>query len=212
MFRKSRSGGVCAICCDHWMSREESTSLPGMNIRAGTLAGTLHLHAPPLELIAFGRKVEFRPLNERGVMLNQILLPILQPHPHWDDLRIEQNTIVGRLKPLSGLFSEEERSKQPSVFSVLRALVQEFRNEQDSQLSLIGAFGYDLLFQFDPIRFKLPRGERKDLHLFFCDDIHFMDRKKEQIERYQYDFSQRRSDNGGLTAKSEQPGPPHPLR
>jgi anthranilate synthase len=152
---------------------------------------------PPLELIAFGRKVEFRPLNERGAILNQILLPILKPHPHWDDLRIEQSTIVGRLKPLSGLFSEEERSKQPSVFSVLRALVQEFRNEQDSQLSLIGAFGYDLLFQFDPIKFRLPRGERKDLHLFFCDDIYFMDRKKEQIERYQYEFT-----SGDLTTEN----------
>ena len=144
---------------------------------------------PPLEFVAFGRKVEFRPLNERGTILNRILLPVLQPHPHWDDLRIEQNTIVGYLKPLSGLFSEEERSKQPSVFSVLRALVKEFRNEQDSRLNLIGAFGYDLLFQFDPIEFKLPRGERKDLHLFLCDDIYFMDRKKEQIERYQYDFA-----------------------
>jgi anthranilate synthase len=144
---------------------------------------------PPLEIVAFGRKVEFRPLNERGTILNRILLPVLQPHPHWDDLRIERNTIVGHLKPLSGLFSEEQRSKQPSVFSVLRALVKEFRNEQDSRLNLIGAFGYDLLFQFDPIEFKLPRGERKDLHLFLCDDIYFMDRKKEQIERYQYDFS-----------------------
>ena len=52
----------------------------------------------------------------------------------------------------------------------------------------MGAFGYDLLFQFDPIRLQLPRTGQKDLHLFLCDDIYFMDRKKEQIERYQYDF------------------------
>ena len=45
------------------------------------------------------------------------------------------------------------------------------------------------MFQFDPIELRLPRGERKDLHLFLCDDIYFMDRKKEQIERYQYDFA-----------------------
>ena len=83
---------------------------------------------PPLEIVAFGRKIEFRPLNSRGAVLNRILLPVLQPHPHWDDLHIEQDTIVGRLKPLPRLFSEEERSKQPSVFSVLRALVQEFHN------------------------------------------------------------------------------------
>ncbi|MEI9813302.1 MAG: chorismate-binding protein [Acidobacteriota bacterium] len=34
----------------------------------------------------------------------------------------------------------------------------------------------------------------KDLHLFLCDEIFFMDRKKETIERYQYDFT-----NGGDT-------------
>jgi anthranilate synthase len=145
---------------------------------------------PPLEIVAFGRKVSFRPLNERGAVLSRMLEPVLAPHPHWDDLRVSENGgLEGVLKPLPSLFSEEERSKQPSVFSVLRALVHEFRNDQDSRLNLIGAFGYDLIFQFDPIRLRLPRGERKDLHLFFCDDIYYMDRKKEQIERFEYDFT-----------------------
>ena len=66
--------------------------------------------------------------------------------------------------------------------------MEEFRHPDDRASRLVGAFGYDLLFQFDPIELKLPRGGRKDLHLFLCDDICFMDRKKEQIERYQYDF------------------------
>ena len=92
------------------------------------------------------------------------------------------------LKPLPALFPEEERSKQPSAFSILRALIDEFRGEEDPRLALVGAFGYDLLFQFEPIELKLPRDGHKDLHLFLCDDICFMDRKKEQIERYQYDF------------------------
>ncbi|HUS05850.1 MAG TPA: anthranilate synthase component I [Bryobacteraceae bacterium] len=144
---------------------------------------------PPLEVVAFGRHIEFRPLNKRGEIINQILFPVLQPHPHWEYLELENGTLRGRLKPLPELFSEEERSKQPSVFSILRALIQEFRNEEDTRLSFVGAFGFDLLFQFDPIGLKLPRGQRKDLHLFLCDDIAFMDRKKEQIERYQYDFS-----------------------
>ena len=155
---------------------------------------------PPLEIVAFGRRVEFRPLNERGAILNRILLPVLQPNPHWADLRIDDDHIVGELKPLPQLFSEEERSKQPSVFSVLRTLVHEFKNEQDGRLALIGAFGYDLLFQFDPIRFRLPRGERKDLHLFLCDDIYFMDRKKEQIERCQYDFTSGDLTTAGVTS------------
>jgi anthranilate synthase len=146
---------------------------------------------PPLEVVAFGRHVEFRPLNKRGEIINQILFPVLRPHPHWEYLELESGTLRGRLKPLPTIFSEEERSKQPSVFSVLRALIQEFRTDQDSSLAFVGAFGYDLLFQFDPIELKLPRGHRKDLHLFLCDEIYLMDRKKEQIERVQYDFSHR---------------------
>ena len=39
---------------------------------------------PPLEIIAVDRDVEFRPLNLRGEMLNQMLLPVLEQHPHWD--------------------------------------------------------------------------------------------------------------------------------
>jgi len=144
---------------------------------------------PPLEIVAFDRKVEFRPLNVRGEMINQMLAAVLRDHPHWDSFGTEHGGVLrGVLKPLPKLFPEEERSKQPSVFSILRALIEEFRNEQDSRLGLVGAFGYDLLFQFDPIEKRLPRTGRKDLHLFLCDDIYFMDRKKEQVERYQYDF------------------------
>jgi len=82
------------------------------------------------------------------------------------------------LKPLPALFPEEERSKQPSAFSILRTLVDEFRHPLASRLALVGAFGYDLLFQFDPIELKLPREGVKDLHLYLCDEIYFMDRKK----------------------------------
>jgi anthranilate synthase len=144
---------------------------------------------PPLEILAFDRRIEFKPLNTRGEVFNQMLYRVLADHPHWDSFGLEgAGVLAGRLKPLPKLFPEEERSKQPSVFSILRALIQEFHNEQDTRLGLVGAFGYDLLFQFDPIEKRLPRSGQKDLHLFLCDDIYFMDRKKEQIERYQYDF------------------------
>jgi anthranilate synthase len=145
--------------------------------------------APPLEIIAAGREIVCRPLNERGKTLNRILEPLLATHPHWEKFSIEDGALKGTLKPLPALFPEEERSKQPSAFSILRALLDEFRHPIASRLALAGAFGYDLLFQFDPIELKLPRNDVKDLRLFFCDDIYFMDRKKEQIERFQYDFS-----------------------
>jgi anthranilate synthase len=154
---------------------------------------------PPLEIIGAGRDVEFRPLNQRGQALIGLIRPVLETHPHWDEFTTrDDGSLHGRLKPLPALFPEEERSKQPSAFSILRMLIHEFGNPGDTRLALVGAFGYDLLFQFDPIELKLPREGRKDLHLFLCDDIYYMDRKKEQIERFRYDFSRDGVSTGGL--------------
>ena len=166
---------------------------------------------PPLEIVAFDRRVEFRPLSIRGEILNQILLPVLEQHPHWESFACVNGILAGLLKPLPALFPEEERSKQPSAFSILRALIDEFRHEQDGKLALAGAFGYDLLFQFEPIEKKLPRDGRRDLHLFLCDDIHLMDRKKEEIERYQYDFEREGFSTLGLERTAE-PVAPAPVR
>ncbi len=144
---------------------------------------------PPLEVIATGRQMIFRALNERGVRILKMLEPVLTQHPHWEHFEVSTGLITGTLKPLPELFPEEERSKQPSAFSILRAFTQEFRHAKDPHLALVGAFGFDLLFQFDPIHLRLPRQGVKDLHLFLCDQIWFMDRKKEQIVRYDYEFA-----------------------
>src|ERR1700722_17159942 len=90
---------------------------------------------PPLELVSFQRDVTFRPLNDRGVAINRMLASVLRDHPHWDDFREQNGTLHGTLKPMPKLFPEEERSKQPSVFSILCALTQEFRNENDDKLA-----------------------------------------------------------------------------
>jgi anthranilate synthase len=158
---------------------------------------------PPLELVGRGRRLEFRPLNSRGEALIGMLYRVLADHPHWESLELGGSALIGQLKPLPALFPEEERSKQPSAFSILRALIEEFRHPKDDRLALVGAFGYDLLFQFDPIRLKLPRGDQKDLHLFLCDDIYFMDRKREVIERYQYEFEQGDLSTRGLERSGE---------
>jgi anthranilate synthase len=153
---------------------------------------------PPIEIVASGREIEFRALNQRGEALNRILQPLIEQHPHWDRFALSGSALQGVLKPLPDLFPEEERSKQPSAFSILRSITREFASGQDSHLALVGAFGYDLLFQFDPIELKLPRDGHKDLHLFLCDDIYFMDRKRERIERFRYDFERGELSTAGL--------------
>ncbi len=145
--------------------------------------------APPLEIIGRGRKLQFHALNKRGEVLLNLFTPLFERHPHAQSFVRDPHSFTIELKPLAEAFPEEERSKQPSPFSILRTLVQEFRYPEDSRLALVGAFGYDLLLEFDPIRLRLPRDEHKALHLFLCDDIYFMDRKKELIQRFQYDFA-----------------------
>ncbi len=165
---------------------------------------------PPLEIVSYDRRVEIRPLNAaRRRRSRRFSIPC------WPGIRTGRSSaslagaLHGRLKPLPRLFPEEERSKQPSVFSILRALIEEFRGDEEGRLGLIGAFGYDLLFQFEPIEKKLPRDGHKDLHLFLCDDIWFMDRKKEQIERFHYDFARgRKSRPPACRATRERIKPP----
>ncbi len=159
--------------------------------------------APPLEIVGRERNLYIRALNERGQVLIQLLWPIVAESPHWDAVLRAPLEIALALSPLAERFSEEERSKQPSPFSLLRLLVEEFRSPQDSRLALVGAFGYDLLLQFDPIRLRLPREEAKTLHLYLCDEIYFMDRKKETIECFRYEFSGEQGSTEGLKRRAE---------
>lgn len=160
--------------------------------------------APPLEIVGHERTLSIRALNERGRVLLKLLFPILAGHAQWQAQFLLPYAITLALRPLAERFPEEERSKQPSPFSLLRALIEEFRTAEDSRLALLGAFGYDLLLQFDPIQLRLPRSEGKTLHLFLCDDIYFMDRKKEVIERFQYDFSGEQGSTEGLKRTAEE--------
>ncbi|MBV9759610.1 MAG: anthranilate synthase component I [Acidobacteriaceae bacterium] len=159
--------------------------------------------APPLEIVGRGRRLELRALNKRGEVLLCLLDPLFKYHPHRRAYFRKPDSIRLELKPLAERFAEEERSKQPSPFSILRTLVEEFQNPKDSRLMLVGAFGYDLLLDFDPIRMRLTRHAQRDLHLFLCDEIYFMDRKKETVERFQYDFSGPKGDTAGLARTAE---------
>src|SRR5690606_29919245 len=87
------------------------------------------------------------------------------------------------------VFTEEERSKMPTVFTVLRAVTDLFHSAEDANLGLYGAFGYDLAFQFDAIDLKLKRSEdQRDMVLFLPDEILVVDHyaAKAWIDRYDF--------------------------
>ena len=80
--------------------------------------------APSIEIVCQGRRFEIRALNRRGRVIIQLLARVLRSHPHWDSFEESESALLGQLKPLPAVFPEEERSKQPSPFSILRALVR----------------------------------------------------------------------------------------
>ena len=58
---------------------------------------------PPLEVISYDRRVEIRPLNERGHKIAAMFQKVLADHPHWDEFGFEGEVLAGRLKPLPAL-------------------------------------------------------------------------------------------------------------
>ena len=146
---------------------------------------------PPLEIVSCDRQFKMQALNERGERLLSILRPLVVAS-HGARLLAESSChLLLEVRKLDAIFPEEERSQQPTVFSPIRMIIKEFMGLEDALLGFYGAFGYDLIFQFDPIIFHQDRSDKvKDLHLFLPDQIYAVDRRKETAVRFDYVFSQ----------------------
>jgi anthranilate synthase len=144
---------------------------------------------PPLGISSFGRKVWIEAYNARGEAL---LTMIAEALASVEDLALGERTATRLdldVKLPSRVFTEEERSKMPTVFTVLRAITALFHSEEDSAIGLFGAFGYDLAFQFDAIDLKLTRpDDQRDMVLFLPDEILVVDHysAKAWIDRYDF--------------------------
>ena len=144
---------------------------------------------PPVVISARGRAMRIEALNARG----EVLLPVIaRAVSALKEVTVTQTTkrrLALKVAEPGRVFTEEERSRVPSVFTVLRAIVQLFRTEEDSNLGLYGAFGYDLAFQFDPVDYRLGRSEsQRDLVLYLPDEILVVDHysAKAWTDRYDY--------------------------
>jgi anthranilate synthase len=144
---------------------------------------------PPLGISSFGRKVWIEAYNGRGEALLRMIAEALAS---VEDLALGARTATRLdldVKLPSRVFTEEERSKMPTVFTVLRAVTALFYSEEDSAIGLFGAFGYDLAFQFDAIDLKLVRpDDQRDMVLFLPDEILVVDHysAKAWIDRYDF--------------------------
>ncbi|MDF2370144.1 MAG: anthranilate synthase [Rhizobiaceae bacterium] len=147
---------------------------------------------PPISIIANGRDMRLEAHNERGEALLAIIARRLD--------RLNEITIGTRdavkitltVDTPSRAITEEERSRVPTVFSVLRAITDLFYTTEDSNLGLYGAFGYDLAFQFDNVPQHMDRpDDQRDLVLFLPDEILVVDHYSAQAWIDHYEFSRR---------------------
>jgi anthranilate synthase len=150
----------------------------------------LGLCDPLIEITSRDRRLEVSALNDRGQILLAPIGKALQALDEVEDYQASALGIELLIKKPERRFAEEERSRQPSVFSAIRALVKLFSSTRDDQLGLYGAFGYDLTFQFEAIRLKHTRpADQRDMVLYLPEELLVVDRQKETAFRYRYDFA-----------------------
>jgi len=105
---------------------------------------------PPVELSASGRDYAVRALNDRGLVLLDAIGEVLE-------ISREGSVLRGHVPESAERVPEEQRSRKPTMFTVIRRIVDLFASPDDPHLGLYGAFGYDLVFQFEPMPLRLPR-------------------------------------------------------
>jgi anthranilate synthase len=168
---------------------------------------------PPVEIAAWGRRIRATALNNRG----RVLLPVIAAALTRAGTPVEgPPASVEVLIPESGeVFTEEQRSKRPTVFSAIREIMAAFAGD-DPHLGLYGAFGYDLSFQFEPVRQRLERDPAgRDLVLHLPDRLYVLDRKREVATRFSYDFETPAASTAAIarsqTGEADGTGPQRPV-
>jgi anthranilate synthase len=188
---------------------------------------------PPVQIVARGRLISATALNRRG----EVLLPVIAAAMRRaagltatgataagattaDGTATTPGHVEVLIAESDEILTEEERSRRPTVFSALREIIAAFRPDAaehpgesaDTHLGLYGAFGYDLAFQFEPVRQRLPRGgsdrdgSNRDLVLHLPDQVWVVDRKRETATRFSYDFETQAGSTAGLDRSGESAG------
>jgi anthranilate synthase len=160
---------------------------------------------PPLAFTGRGRRFLIEALNRRGRVLLPVVKEVLTGLTETTIEGAGDDRIAGEIAAAGERFPEESRSRQASLFSVLRALIHLFGSSEDQHLGLYGAFGYDLVFQFEPMALCLPRpGDQRDLVLYLPDEILIVDHMRQMAAVHRYEFEVANATTAGLPRNTAQ--------
>lgn len=164
----------------------------GMFFRSGTdIPGRysrwdLGLCDPAMELRSRGRMITLAAQDSSGERLLSLFAPALRADPGIARIEVEKTILRAYLHPMGESFAEEQRSRQPSLFTALRSLLSTLTCD-DPYLGFYGAFGYDLVFQFEPITLRQQRADdMDDAVLFLPLSVLVVDRRKETAHWHHY--------------------------
>ncbi len=144
---------------------------------------------PPLELVTRESSFTIKALNARGEVLVNYLAEHLFLQPELEQIAFSPTSLTGTVLPSDTFFPEEQRSRQPSVFTAIRKILSLFGSDEDEHLGLYGALGYDLVFQFEPITHQLEReADQRDLVFYLPDQLIVIDYYQRQAFELSYDF------------------------
>ncbi|KTD21637.1 anthranilate synthase component I [Legionella londiniensis] len=158
---------------------------------------------PPLAISAIKNKLKLQALNQRGELLLAMIKDLLAEDPDVALVDWEKTSFRLAVKDSQAIFTEEERSRQPSIFLVLRKIIHFFKSDE-GYLGLYGAFGYDLIFQFESVKAAKSRnGEQRDMVLYLPDEILVVNHRKEEAFIRRYDFFYQGKTTQGLARDGE---------
>ncbi|KTD41493.1 anthranilate synthase component I [Legionella parisiensis] len=144
---------------------------------------------PPLAVICKQNLIQIDALNHRGKILLTFITPLLENEETLEITAHNNKLLQIKIKPSEKVFSEEERSQQPSVFTVIRLILSFFKLENESYLGLYGALGFDLIFQFEALQKQKERElSQRDMVLYLPDEIYIVNHRKEEAMLRRYDF------------------------
>jgi anthranilate synthase len=159
---------------------------------------------PPVEIRGNGRKFAINALNERGQAIVEIIFTHIKSSESYKTLQRGEGGIRGEVKEAEGFFTEDKRSRQNSIFTLVRQIKDMFYNCEDSFLGLYGSFGYDLIYQFEDMELSKKRPDNnEDLVLFIPDSILIMDHRKTEAYIYNYDFDYLEHSTLGIQRKKD---------
>ena len=157
---------------------------------------------PPVVIEGRGRAFTIEALNARG----EILLAYIDAHLKDPRLTVATRTaqrIAGTVIEEPASDDEAQRTKRASLFTLLRALKEMFALEDEGNLGLLGAFGYDLLFQLEDLVRKRPRADdQRDLVLYLPDEIVVTDHAANASSRLTYEFEWQGRKTHGLSRET----------